>query len=198
MGPLTWFSSHLPWSFSQALPWAASLPSPDSVFPKTMSSCIPLPIPLNHLIWDNSFHFLRLLKFQFQPHTPTASWASLAIPLAGPNHSLPHTAAPWHTWTLPSGSFPHLRAQVFHAGSVSGLELRTVRPDSPAVQLQTPTAPTGHPDHSPPHQDLQLEQRQHPAHQHIHGNMRSREGGGVGDGHTVGCNSLLLTLGSQF
>ena len=52
-----------------------------------MSSCIPLPIPLNHLIWDDSFHFLRLLKFQFQPHTPDGllgflggptSWSQLA------------------------------------------------------------------------------------------------------------------------
>ena len=127
-----------------------------------------------------------------------ASWASLEVPLAGPNHGLPPTTALWHTWTLPSGSFPHLRAQVLHVGGVSGLELRTVKPDSPAAQLQTPTAPTGHPDHSSFHQDLQLEQRQHPAHHHIHGNMRSREGGGVGDGHIVGYNSLLLTLGSQF
>ena len=80
MGPLTWFSSHLPWSSSQALPWAASLPSPDSVFPKAMSSCIPVPIRLNHLIWDKSFQFLRLLKFQFQPHTPDNLLGFLGCP----------------------------------------------------------------------------------------------------------------------
>ena len=51
-----------------------------TLFPKTMSSCIPLPIPLNHLIWDNSFHFLRLLKFQFQPHTPDGLLGFLGYP----------------------------------------------------------------------------------------------------------------------
>lgn len=46
-------------------------------------------------------------------------------------------------------------------GGVSGLELRRVKPDSPAVQLQTLSAPLGHLDHSPLHQVLPLEQQQH-------------------------------------
>lgn len=69
MGPLTWFSSHLPWSPSQALPWAASLPGPYTVFHKAVSSCLPPSTPLDHLIWDYCFSFLILLKFQFQIHT---------------------------------------------------------------------------------------------------------------------------------
>ena len=46
-------------------------------------------------------------------------------------------------------------------GGVCGLELREVRSDGPDVQPQILSAPLGHPDHSPLHQDLQLEQRQH-------------------------------------
>ena len=59
------------------------------------------------------------LQFQF-PHplkisnsSPThviTSWVSLVVPLAGPSQGLPPTAAPRHSWPLPSCSLPCLRA----------------------------------------------------------------------------------------
>ena len=60
------------------------------------------------------------LQFQFphplkisnsSPTHVTTPWASLVVPLAGPNQGLPPTAAPWHSWPLPSCSLPCLRAR---------------------------------------------------------------------------------------
>ena len=64
--------------YSSLLPWAASQPSPHSVFPEVMSSHLPLPTPLDHLMWEHSF--LKLLKFQYWPYTPDCLLGFLGCP----------------------------------------------------------------------------------------------------------------------
>ena len=64
--------------YSSLLPWAASLPSLHSVFPEVVSSRLPLPPPLDHLMWEHSF--LKLLKFQDWPHIPDGLLGLLGCP----------------------------------------------------------------------------------------------------------------------
>ena len=70
-------------------------------------------VSLLQLPWIiSSFQFLHPLKISNSSSTHvTTSWASLVVPLAGPNQGLPPTAAPRHSWPLPSCSLPRLRAQ---------------------------------------------------------------------------------------
>lgn len=149
---------------SQTLLWAASLPCSPRFYPVFLSLSSNFP-------WTSSFKPISVpsgfLHFQSQCLMPTASWTSLGILQAGATKAwrgrhLPPTAAPWQSCPLPSCPFSHLRAKACHMGGVCGLEPREVRPEGgPKLCSFRLSVPLGHLDHSPLHQDLQLEQRQH-------------------------------------
>lgn len=125
-----------------------------------------LKLSLDHLLLDYSFSSFRpptspgpVPRAQQFPGLPRVS--RLLVPAKARSGEAPAS----HSSSMAQLASPFLRLfrgpEARHVGGFCGLALRGVRPEDPGCAASDFLLPSGHPDHSPVHQDLQLEQRQH-------------------------------------